>query len=483
LAKVLNFEKKIWEINMANLAPTMFREYDLRGLVNKDELNEESVFIIAKAYGTMLNKRGISDAVIGHDLRSGAKELTQVAIKGLLSTGVNTIFLGQILTPMMYSAQYYYKTMGGVMVTASHNPNGWLGFKLALGYSYTLGPKEMQELRELTKSEDFATGQGVVREENYLDIYTQDVLSKVKITKPVKVLVNAGNGTAGPIIPSILRAAGCEVAEYLTEPDLEFRHYFPNPALEKMMQETGAETVKNKANLGVAIDGDGDRLGVTDEKGQTVWPDRYMILLSRDILSQYPGSNIVFDFKSSRALMEDIRKHGGNPVIWKTGHSYVKEKLNEVNAPLAGEMSGHIFFGKPLYYGFDDAVFAALKMAELLSHSDKSFSELVAETPSYISTPTLQASCPDEKKYDVIATLIQDFISEGYDVFTFDNNPRLGGRVEFVAGWGVARASSNLPVLTLRFEATNQEKLNEIYTLFRNKLSGFPEVSTEWESG
>lgn len=468
---------------MAKLAPTMFREYDLRGLVNKDELNEESVLIISKAYGTMLNRRGITEAVIGHDLRTGAKELTQVAIRGLLSTGIDVIFLGQILTPIMYSAQYHYETKGGVMVTASHNPNGWLGFKLALGYSSTLGPKEMKELHELTKSEDFAVGKGKLREENYLDLYTQDVLSKVKITKSVKVLVNAGNGTAGPIVPSILRAAGCEVVEYLTEPDLEFRHYFPNPALEKMMQETGTETVNNKASLGVAIDGDGDRLGMTDEKGQIVWPDRYMILLSREILSQYPGSNIVFDFKSSRALMEDIRIHGGNPVIWKTGHSYIKEKLNEMDAPLAGEMSGHIFFGRPIYYGFDDAVFAALKMAELLSHSNKSFSELVAETPSYISTPTLQTKCLDEKKYTVIATLIQNFIDEGYDVFTFDNNPRLGGRVEFKDGWGVARASSNLPVLTLRFEAANQEKLDEIYTLFRNKLSKFPEVSPEWESG
>lgn len=468
---------------MANLEPTMFREYDLRGRVNDKELHPDSVRIIAKAYGAMLRRRGITEAVAGHDYRTGSQELAEVAVEGLLSSGINVIFLGQILTPMMYSAQYHYNTRGGLMVTASHNPNGWLGFKLALGHSYTLGPKEMAELKELTISEDFYEGQGALQREDYLPIYTKDVVGRVRLNRPVKVLVNAGNGTPGPIVPEILRQAGCEVVEYLTEPDLTFPHYFPNPSLEKMMQETGEQAVAHTCEAGFAFDGDGDRLGVTDEQGHVVWPDRYLILLARDVLEEHPGSPIVFNFTSSRALMEDIRARGGKPVLWKTGHSYIKEKLRELNAPLAGEMSGHIFFGRPIYYGFDDAVFTALKLLEMLSYGYEHFSGMIAETPSYVSTPTLQTHCDDTVKYDVVAKIVQSFIDDGYDVFTFDNNPRQGGRVEFKDGWGVVRASSNLPVLTMRFEAESEAKLQEIQALFRQRMSLYPEISPDWESG
>jgi phosphomannomutase/phosphoglucomutase len=473
---------RIKEVIMAKLEATMFREYDLRGRVNDGELNERSVGIIARAYGTMLQKRGIQEAVVGHDLRTGSKELTEVAVDGLRSTGINVIFLGQVLTPIIYAAQYFYKTKGGMMVTASHNPNGWLGFKLAFGYSYTLGPDEMRELKGLTDSENFEHGKGDLQDVDYLPIYTQDVTSRVEIARPVKVLINAGNGTAGPIVPGILRQAGCEVTEFLTEPDLEFKHYFPNPSLEQMMQDTGEQTIRHKAEIGLAIDGDGDRLGTTDEKGNIVWPDRYMILLSRMILKDNPGSPIVFDIKSSRALAEDIQVHGGKPFLWKTGHSYIKEKLHDIKAPLGGEMSGHIFFGPPVYYGFDDAVFSSLKMAEMLSKSDLSFSELIAGTPTYYSTPTLQAACNDEIKYDIVVKLVKEFKDQGYKVFTFEDL-RLGGRVEFEYGWGLVRASSNLPVLVLRFEATSKDRLEEIQQLFRAKLEQYPQVSSEWESG
>lgn len=468
---------------MANLEPTMFREYDLRGRVNDEELNAESIAIISKAYGTMLRKRDIDVAVVGYDLRYGSKELSQVAVHGLLSTGLRVIFIGQVLSPILYHAQYHYKSEGGMMVTASHNPNGWLGFKLALGFSNTLGPEEMRELRDLTISEDFITGTGSLVEEDYLPIYTNDVLSRVKIERPIKVLVNAGNGTAGPIVPPILEKAGCEVFEFLTEPDLEFARYFPNPSKEEMMQDTGQYTVQHGADIGFAFDGDGDRLGVTDEKGQVVWPDRYLALLAREILKELPGSTIIYDMKCSRALGEDILAHGGKPYMWRTGHSYIKEKLHELDAPLAGEMSGHIFFGKPAYYGFDDAVFTALRLAELLSRGDSTFSEKVAETPDYISTPTLQADCADEIKYDVVARLVDEFRKDGYEVVTFENNPHFGGRIELEYGWGLVRASSNLPVLTMRFEANTKDRLDELVALFRKKMGEYPEIGKEWESG
>ncbi len=461
----------------------MFREYDLRGRVNDRELNEYSVSVIAKAYGTMLRNRGIQDAVVGYDLRTGSMEMAQVATTALRETGVNVIALGRVLTPIMYAAQYHFDTKGGMMLTASHNPNGWLGFKLALGKSYTLGPKEMQELRDLTISEKFASGQGSYRQEDFIPTYTEGVVRRVKLKRPVRVLVNAGNGTAGPIMPLILRQAGCEVLEFLTEPDLSFKHYFPNPSLEKMMQDTGAQTVLHKAEIGFAIDGDGDRLGTTDELGQVVWPDRYMILLSRQVLESQPGAKIIFDAKCSRALEEDIKAHGGTPIMWKTGHSYIKEKLHAEQSPLAGEMSGHIFFGKPVYDGFDDAVFAALRMAEFLSQNRLTYSQLVEQTPQYHSTPTLQAHCPDEVKYDIIAELTQTFRSEKYEVRVFDDDPRFGGRIEFKDGWGLVRASSNLPVLVMRFEAATEERVQEIEDLFREKLKRYPQVGDKWESG
>lgn len=467
---------------MANLKPTMFREYDLRGLVNDEELNERSVTLILKAYGTMLRRRGINLAVVGHDFRTGSAELAAVGIEALTATGVEAIFIGQVLTPMMYSAQYHYQAPGGVMVTASHNPNGWLGFKFALGYSKTLGPVEMDELRQLTVSEDFAGGAGSSRREDFIPIYRADVTGRVQLKRPLRVVINAGNGTAGPLAPEIFRAAGCEVVEYLTDLDLAFKHYFPNPANEEMMEDTGRQTVEHRADLGIALDGDGDRLGITDEKGQTVWPDRYLILLSRLVLERMPGATIVYDMKCSRALPEDIAAHGGNSLMWKTGHSYIKEKLQEIQAPLAGEMSGHIFFGEPFYYGFDDAVLAGLKIAEMLTRAKAPLSELIAATPSYVSTPPLQASCPDESKYAIVAEVVQSFRQDGYDVRTF-TDLRLGGRVEFEDGWGLIRASSNLPALVLRFEARDERRLAEIEQLIRQRLAKYDEVDDRWQSG
>ncbi|MFC1936498.1 phosphomannomutase/phosphoglucomutase [Chloroflexota bacterium] len=468
---------------MANLTRTMFREYDIRGLVSEEQINEFSVALISRAYGTMLVRRGIESTVVGYDLRTGSKELSEVAIEGLLATGVNVIAIGQVLTPIMYAAQYHFETKGGMMVTASHNPNGWLGFKLALGYSYTLGPDEIKELYDLTVSEEFSVGEGARRDEDYIPIYAEDILGRIDIPRSVKVVVNAGNGTAGPIVPDILRRAGCEVVEFLTEPDLEYSHYFPNPSKVEMMEDTGQQTVKNQAEVGFAFDGDGDRLGVTDENGQAVWPDRFMAIIARQILEEYPGSPIIFDVKSSRALAEDIKAHGGEAVMWKTGHSYIKQKLHETKSPFAGEMSGHIFFGPPLYYGFDDAVFTALKMLEIIAKSEKTFSEMVAEVPTYISTPTLQVDCPDEKKYEIVAAIVQDFIDEDYDVVTFENNLKLGGRLEFSNGWGLIRASSNLPVLVLRFEATSDAELEKIKALVKEKMDQYEEIGDKWESG
>jgi phosphomannomutase/phosphoglucomutase len=463
---------------MAKLASSMFREYDLRGMVSDDQLNEYTAGIIARAYGTMLRQRDIDRAVIGHDFRRSSERITQAVVEGLVSTGVDVVTIGMVLTPMMYSAQYHYQSQGGVMVTASHNPTGWSGLKLALGYSYTLGPDEMKELHDLTVSEQFATGGGTVRAEDFLPAYTADLLGRVEIARPVRIAINAGNGTPGPIVPEILRRAGCEAVELYCDLDWDFPHYYPNPALVEMMEDTGKMVVDSGADIGLAVDGDGDRLGVTDERGEVVWPDRYLILLARQVLEKHPGSPIIFDVKCSQALPEDIEAHGGVPIMWKTGHSYIKQKLWEEKSPLAGEMSGHIFFGEPAYYGFDDAVFTALKLAEYVSRGDVPLSQRISETPYYVSTPALQVHCADEVKYDVVERLTKEFKADGYDVIDIN-----GARVQFGDGWGLVRASSNLPVLVMRFEAKTEDRVEELQALFRQRFARFPEIGTEWETG
>ena len=463
---------------MAQLEPTMFREYDIRGKESDKELNEQSMELIGKGFGTFLANMDITEVVVGHDNRATSEAFSQAVIKGLVSTGRMVTEVGICTTPMLYWAQHHLKMKGGVMVTASHNPAGWNGVKLAQGLSQTLLEKEMQEVYRIITEESFHVKEGrVVGKEDIANAYYEDLVSRVEIKKKMKVLVNTGNGTASLFAPELLRRAGCEVVEHLTTPDPTYPHYTPNPAQEEMMEDTGKKTVEANADIGFAFDADGDRLGLTDEKGQNVWPDRYLILLSRSVLERNPGASIVFDVKVSQALPEDIEAHGGVPVMWKTGHSHIKAKARELNVPFAGEMSGHIFFFEG-YYGFDDALFAGLKFVEYISHQDESVSELIAKTPYYISTPALHAPCPDEKKYQVVEEMTQLFKKEGKEVIDVN-----GARVIFPdGGWGLIRASSNLPALVLRFESKTKDQLEEIEQIFREKLSSYSFVGTEWEA-
>lgn len=460
---------------MAILAKTMFREYDIRGRESADELNDTSIYHIARGFGKMLRDRGITEAVIGHDSRSTSESFHQQVRKALLESGVNVVDIGTVTTPMSYWAQYHLDVPGLVMITASHNPVGWNGVKLGTGLSKTLLPDEIKELYAIIEREEYVTGTGSAREEDIAEKYFDDLLSRTTIHKKLKVLINTGNGTAGMYAPALFRKAGCEVVEHYTEVDPTYPHYTANPDGTAMMEDTGAEVRANACEIGMAFDGDGDRLGLTDEKGATIWPDRYMALLSRLVLSKKPGAKIVFDVKVSEALPEDIAAHGGVPIMWKTGHSYIKAKLAEEHAALAGEMSGHIFFAEG-FYGFDDAFFAALKMLEYLSGQDESLSRLVAGTPSYVSTPTIQVKATDEGKYAIVDALTKEFKAEGYRVVDIN-----GARVYLEGGWGLVRASSNTPTLVLRFEAKTQESLEKIQTVFRNKLEKF-DVSKDWDT-
>ncbi len=461
---------------MPALERTMFREYDIRGRVNDRELNAESAEWIGRGFGTFLDRRGITDMVVGYDSRFGSVEIRDGLVRGLRASGRNVIMIGMCLTPMMYWSQYRFDVRGGAMVTGSHNPKGWNGLKLAAGLSYTLVGDEIRELYEIIEREEFVEGQGDYTETSIVDDYTADLVSRVNIRRRFRIVIDTGNGTAGAFAPRIFREAGCEVIEQFTELDPDFPNHEPDPARRETVEALGRRVREEGADMGIAFDGDGDRFGLVDERGEVVWPDRYMIVLARQVLERQPGAKIIFDVKCTQALEDDIRAHGGVPIMWKTGHSHIKAKLHEEKAALAGEMSGHIFFVEN-YYGFDDGIYSALRFVEHASTREGTISELMADTPQYVSSPAIQAPCPDEVKYDVVARLTED-LKKDFDR-VIDIN---GARVVFDDGWGLVRASSNLPELVLRFEAKTPERLEEIKETFRRYLSRYPEVSSEWEN-
>ncbi|MBI2599355.1 phosphomannomutase/phosphoglucomutase [Candidatus Daviesbacteria bacterium] len=463
---------------MPILKKTMFREYDMRGRESEDELNDESMYYIGKGFAIFLIKRGIKECIVGHDARGTSDSFSAQVIKALTESGINVTDIGTSTTPMSYWSQHFLKIKGLVCVTASHNPAGWNGVKLGCDLSYTLLSDELQEVYQIICDEKFISAEktGVVKKVSIVDDYIKDLISKVSITKKFKVLVNTGNGTAGTVAPELIRATGCKVVEHFTDVDPTYPNYTPNPDGTAMMEDTGRQTVKNGCDLGFAFDGDGDRLGLVDEKGNIIWPDRYMILLSRLALSKRPGAKIVFDVKVSEALPEDIKSHGGEPIMWRTGHSWIKAKMNEEDAAMAGEMSGHIYFNDG-YYGFDDSLLASLKLLEYLSTIDKPLSEVIDDTPYYISTPTIQVKTTDEGKYDIVTELVEEFKAEGYRVIDIN-----GGRIYTDKGWALIRASSNTPTLVLRFEAKDQEELERLQGIMREKLNKYETVSKEWDS-
>jgi phosphomannomutase / phosphoglucomutase len=460
---------------MVKINKTMFREYDIRGIAKEDQLSFKTVNLIGRAYGTFLRRRGIAESVLGRDSRISSPDFHAAFKEGLLVSGIKVLDIGMVLTPIMYFSQYLLKIKGGAMITGSHNPKEWNGFKLASGYSSTLIDTEIKEILKIIEEDKFIRGTGSCENCNVIEEYAKDLCSRVDIKKNLKIVLDCGNGTAGAIAPDIFRRAGIEVIEQFCDIDPEFPNHEPDPALVKTVEAISKNTIANKADVGIGLDGDGDRLGVIDEKGNNIWPDRFMILLSRQILQRKPGAKIVFDVKCSQALVDDIKAHGGIPIMWKTGHSHIKSKLHSEKADLAGEMSGHIFFVEN-YYGYDDGVYAALRFLEYISDQDKTVSELMETTPQYISTPAINVACPDEKKYDVVDRLTKEFKKE-YSVIDIN-----GARVQFGDGWGLVRASSNLPILVLRFEAKFADRIEEYKKIFKEKFSKFPEISTEWEN-
>ncbi len=460
----------------------MFREYDIRGRVGPGELDEVSIGMIAQAFALFLSRRGVKDVVVGYDNRNESPVFAQKFIKVLSMSGCHVYDIGLCITPAAYFAQYKLKAQGMAMITASHNPNGWCGCKLGYDYSTTMGPEDIMELYEILESHgQVMGGQGHIEKADIREAYLQDIIDKVPMPENhnLKVVVDAGNGAAGLFAWELFQRLGCLTFQLNCDPDDTYPHYFPNPS-DLTARKRLAEMVTHPyigAAIGFSFDGDGDRLGITDETGKNIWSDRILMILARQFLENHAGAKIVYDVKCTKALEEDIIAHGGVPVMWRTGHSYIKRKMREVGAALAGERSGHIFIGEDFAYGYDDAMLAAALLCRSLAQANKPLSKLMEDYPSYYTSPEIKAPCPDHLKYQVVKSITRQLVEE----FGEENvNTINGARVTFPEGWGLVRASSNLPELVLVFEAQDEAGCRKIRDLFYRRLQAYPDVDTHW---
>lgn len=447
--------------------PNIFREYDIRGIAEKD-LTNETVELIGKAFGTFLSRKGLKKFTVGRDVRLSSESIKNALIQGINATGCDVIDIGEVPTPVLYFSIVHLKAGGGVMVTGSHNPIEFNGLKMSEGIASIYG-EDIQKLKGIIEQNDFVTGHGKVEQKNMVPNYVDTIKSKIKLARKLKIVVDAGNGTAGIIAPQIWEDLGCEVICLYCEPDGRFPNHLPDPTVPKYVKDLQQKVIETGADVGIGYDGDSDRIGAIDEKGRMIFADRLIALFSQDVLKKNPGATIVFDVKCSQSLPEHIQKYGGKPLMWKTGHSLLKAKMKEEHSPFAGEMSGHIFFADD-YFGFDDAIYASGRLLEIISQSEKKLSELIDEIPYFISTPEIRVDCSDDAKFDVVADIAKSFKKQ-YKTIDID-----GARVLFGDGWGLVRASNTQPVLVLRFEAKTEQRLKEIKDIFKKKLREYPAI-------
>lgn len=443
--------------------PAIFREYDIRGLAEKD-FDAEFAHLLGKVHGTDVYNRGGRRVTVGRDCRATSDPYAEAVIRGLISAGLHVYDVGVCPTPLLYFSLFHLDVDGGIMITASHNPSEYNGFKVCLGKD-TLYGGQIQDLRVRMERGEFKERPGGKREgyaiiPPYHEHLQRDVPA---LARPLKVVLDAGSGVAGPVAPPIFRRLGCEIWEIACAMDGSFPIHHPDPTVPENLELLIEKVKEEKADLGVAYDGDADRIGAVDDKGIILWGDELLILFARDILKRRPGATIISEVKCSQRLFDEIERLGGKAIMWKAGHSLLKAKMKETKAVLAGEMSGHMFFADR-YFGYDDAVYASLRLVELVARMGRPLSTLLADLPKTVSTPEIRVDFPDEKKF-AVAERAKEYFRRHYPIIDVD-----GVRVQFPEGWGLIRASNTQPALVLRFEARSAEKLKEYREIVESKL-------------
>lgn len=446
----------------AKITRDIFRAYDIRGIVNQD-LTSDIVHAIGMAIGSEAQQRGQRQIVIARDGRLSSPTLITALRDGLLQSGCHVIDIGMVPTPVLYFATHWFETQAGVMLTGSHNPSNYNGLKIVLG-GMALVENDIQQLYQRIIARNFVSAAGAFAVKDVASDYIARIARDVQLSRPLKIVVDAGNGVTGEIAPRLFRRLGCEVIELYCKIDGHFPHHHPDPSVIENLRDLQHTVVEHQADIGLAFDGDGDRLGVVTDQGDIIWSDRQMMLFAQDVLSRNPGSDILFDVKCTRYLSQVITESGGKPFMWKTGHSFIKSKLREIAAPLGGEMSGHIFF-KERWYGFDDGMYAGARLLEILSRHKKTSHAIFEQFPNSINTPELKIPMADEKKAEFMQSFIKTADFSGAKVTTID-----GLRADYSDAWGLIRISNTSPYLTLRFEADTTENLALVQAIFRQQL-------------
>ena len=432
------------------LKPTIFREYDIRGIA-ETELLSADVAGLGRGLGTYLLRHSGPRISLGRDCRLSSPRLHDALLQGLLSTGCEVTDIGVVPTPLLYFSAVHLETDGAVMITGSHNPSEFNGFKTVCG-SGSLHGDAIQDVRRLIDARDFATGHGTQHSMDVIPAYLDELSPQFKFTRRIKVVLDAGNGTAGPVIHQLLKRLNVEVVELFFEMDGRFPNHHPDPTVPANLKDLRDAVHAHKADLGIAFDGDSDRIGAVDENGEVIYGDLLLLIYGREILTRKPGATIIGEVKCSQLLYDELKRLGGNPIMYKTGHSLIKAKMKQEHAELAGEMSGHMFFADR-YLGYDDALYAACRLIEIVAKSGKPLSAQLAGLPKLMSTPEIRVDCPDETKFAVVARVAEQFRAT-HNVIDVD-----GVRVLFGEGWGLLRASNTQPVLVMRFEAASEALL------------------------
>ena len=461
--------------------PAIFRGYDLRGLVGTD-LSPEIAEHLGKAFGTYLKRHNITEAVVGRDCRATSPEYAESITKGLTWAGIDVVDVGMVLVGTFYWSQYHLNRKGGVYVSASHNPPEFNGFKFANNFSETLVSDGMQEIRRMVEEEDYEQGDkpGASKQEDIRQAYYKDVLSRIHLDKKLKVVVDPGCTTAGAWAPELLRQAGCEVVEFNTNVDPSFPLGVADPTEMTVLERLRKEVLESKADVGLTYDADGDRIGIVDEKGGMIWNDVLVALFASDVLRDHPGATIMFNTFCSKAVAETIEQKGGKPFMWRTGHSFLKKKNQEVKAAFIGELSGHFFFSED-FYNHDDGLFSSLRLLRYLASSDKTLSALIGELPHYFSSPEIKLACADDKKVALVEKLTPTVSKDFPEAEVIDDQRAGDGvRLELPDAMFVVRYSQNGPYLGIKFESKTQEGYDKLRAYLADLLHQFPEV--EWEN-